>query len=96
MTADTAPLGRGPAGRVALGLLGATAVALGIVLIVRPTTSLGTMAWLLGIALIVQAGIELLSDRDTERRAVRIAAAILWAAAAIVVALSTRNAVTPP
>ncbi len=76
---------RRPAMRVALAVLGVAAFALGVVLIVRPTTSLGTMAWLLGIALLVQAGIELLSDRDTERRWTRIVSAILWAAAGIVV-----------
>ncbi len=76
---------RGIGMRLLVAVLGLAAIGLGTVLIVRPTTSLGTMAWFLGAALLVQAGIELVGDRETERRATRIAAAVLWAVAGLVV-----------
>ena len=74
-----------PAIRIGASALGLAALVLGAVLIIRPTTSLGVMAWLLGVALVLQAALELLGDRDAERPGNRLAAAALWAAAGVVV-----------
>lgn len=74
-----------PAIRIGASALGLAALVLGAVLIIRPTTSLGVMAWLLGVALVLQAALEVLGDRDAERPGNRLAAAALWAAAGVVV-----------
>ena len=48
--------------RWARTLVGALAVALGAVIVVRPTTSLGVLAWLIGAGLVVAGVVELLGS----------------------------------
>ena len=68
-------------------LVAGVATVLGVVTLVRPTTSLGVLALLIGVALLLQGAVEILRARGslTWRAAV---AAVLWVAAgALVLAL---------
>ena len=65
------------------GAVGVVAVALGVVVISRPTTSLGALALLLGAGLVVSAVVELTGDEEPARwRALR---AVAWLVAGVLV-----------
>ncbi len=63
-----APARHSAAGRIALGVLGAAAMAVGVVLLANPVAAARTLALLLGLSLVVAGGLEIALGWDTERR----------------------------
>lgn len=67
------------------GAVGVVAVALGAVVVSRPTTSLGVLALLLGAGLVVSAVVELMSDEPARWRVTR---ALVWLGAGVLILVS--------
>ena len=70
---------------LALGALALGALALGVLLLVRPTTSLGVLALMIGAGLVVAGGLELTTGARGSR--VSVALAIAWILAGLFVLL---------
>lgn len=66
---DAAAGGHSAAGRVALGVLGAAAGVVGIVLLANPVAAARTLALLLGLSFVLCGCLEIALGWDTERRA---------------------------
>lgn len=63
-----APARHSAAGRVALGVLGAGAMVVGVVLLANPVAAARTLALLLGLSLVLAGGLEIALGWDTQRR----------------------------
>ena len=63
-----APARHTAAGRIALGVLGAAAVVVGVVLLANPVAAARTLALLLGLSLVLAGSLEIALGWDTDRR----------------------------